>query len=85
MTKRMFPDLPGPDHPLTETEKHVWGHDARRHKIVTTMIVEQSMGMGPETADAQAWQYVENLAKTDPELAAMWREKLSIAMKHRSR
>jgi hypothetical protein len=77
----MTEKLPGPDDPLTPQERAVFGHDAKRHPVVTTMIVEQSMGRGAHDADAAAWQYVENLQRTDPELAAMWRRKLSIALK----
>jgi hypothetical protein len=65
--------------PLTETEKHVWGADAKRHEIISDLILEQGSGAHPP--EMQAEIYCQNLARTDPELAAMWRRKLEIAKK----
>jgi hypothetical protein len=65
--------------PLTPTEQHIWGSDARRHDVIPDLILEQ--GLGAHDSNTQALMYVENLARTDPELAAMWRRKLAIAKK----
>jgi hypothetical protein len=67
-----------PTDPLTEQEKAVFGADARRHPVIGDLILEQSSGMAG-TEDMQAWAFVENLAKTDPEAAAAWRLKVKIA------
>jgi hypothetical protein len=66
-----------PKHPLNETEKHVFGADAKRHPIIGDLILEQGSGAHPPEIQALMW--VENLARVDPAQAAMWREKLSIA------
>jgi hypothetical protein len=65
--------------PLTETEKHVWGADARRHDVIPDLILER--GSGALSPELQAIAFVENLARTDPDQAAMWRRKLEIAKK----
>jgi hypothetical protein len=65
--------------PLTLTEQHVFGHDAKRHDVIPDLILEQ--GSGAHDPHTQALMYVENLARTDPELAASWRRKLEIAKK----
>jgi hypothetical protein len=68
-----------PSDPLTETEKHIWGADAHRHELIGDLVLEQ--GLGAHDPNTQALMYVENLARTDPELAAMWRRRLAIAKK----
>lgn len=65
--------------PLSETEAHVFGRDARRHELIPDLILEQ--GSGAHDPHTQAIMWVENLARTDPEQAAMWRRRLEIAKK----
>lgn len=66
-----------PTDPLTPTEQRIWGSDAKRHPIIGDLVLEQ--GIGAKDPATQAWQWVENLARTDPEAAAAWRRKLEIA------
>jgi hypothetical protein len=82
MVTRLFPDLPHPDEPLTEQEKRVFGHDARRHPICGFVLEQPLDPDGRLTPDYQAELFCQNLERTHgPEAAAMMRRRLSIARK----
>jgi hypothetical protein len=66
-----------PKHKLNETEKHVFGADAKRHPVIGDLILEQ--GSGALGVEEQAQAFCANLARTDPVAAASWRHKLELA------
>jgi hypothetical protein len=79
MVVRLFPDLPAPDEPLTETEKHVFGFDAKRHPLCG-FVVEQSVGSHP--VELQAELFCQNLERSHgPEAASAMSRRLAIAKK----
>jgi hypothetical protein len=79
MAARLLPDLPSPDEPLTETEKHIWGFNARRHSVAG-FVIEQSVGSHP--IELQAELFCQNLERSHgPEAASAMRRRLAIAKK----
>jgi hypothetical protein len=68
-----------PKHELDETEKHVFGADAKRHPICG-FVIEQ--GSGALAVELQAELFCQNLERTEgPQAAAAMRKKLQIAKK----
>jgi hypothetical protein len=52
LAKALFPDLPAPSESLTETEKHIWGFDAKRHPVCG-FVVKQSVASHPIELQAE--------------------------------
>jgi hypothetical protein len=66
-----------PSHPLSVTERHVFGTDARRHPVLG-FVIEQGSGAHPP--DVQAELYMRGVERDDgPEAAAALRAKLHAA------
>jgi hypothetical protein len=66
-----------PSQPLSVTERHVFGADARRHPVLG-FVIEQGSGAHP--TDVQAELYIRGVERDDgPEAAAALRAKLHAA------
>jgi hypothetical protein len=59
--------MPDPSHPLTETEKLVFGIDARRHAVLGFPL-ERGSGCNPP--DVQAAYYIQDIERAEGKEAA---------------